>query len=181
MSGQISEAFSVLRSAVECAWYALHIAKDPKGTERGEIWLRRNENAVAKSRCRSEFTVKNLRQTHEELDPKTVADLHKIYEDLIDYGAHPNQFGVLMAMRKSATDAQTDFSVGILDAEHLHIALALKMAVGVALGALKTFQLVFPERFTITGIDIEIQTLIVRANAVFKTYATKHKNGGRTG
>ena len=31
MSGQVSEAFAVLRSGVECTWYALHIAKDPKG------------------------------------------------------------------------------------------------------------------------------------------------------
>lgn len=57
MSGQVPEAHSVLRSGVECAWYALHIAKDPKGTERCEIWLRRNEDEAAKSRCKSEFTV----------------------------------------------------------------------------------------------------------------------------
>jgi hypothetical protein len=180
MSGQVSEAFSVLRSVVECAWYALHIAKDPKGTERAEIWLRRNENAVAKSRCKSEFSITKVRQTHEDLDPNTVADLHKLYENLIDFGAHPNQFGVMMAMRKSGDDRQLDFSVGILHAEPLPIALALKMAVGVALGALKTFQLVFPERFTIIGIDVEIQKLIGDANSIFKAYA-KDKSGGRTG
>ena len=180
MSGQVSEAFSVLRSAVECAWYALHIAKDPKGTERAEIWFRRNENAVAKSRCKSEFSITKVRQTHEDLDPNSVADLHKLYENLIDFGAHPNQFGVMMAMRKSGDARQLDFSVGILHAEPLPIALALKMAVGVALGALKTFQLVFPERFTIIGIDVEIQKLIGDANSIFKAYA-KDKSGDRTG
>ena len=71
------------------------IAKDPKGTQPAQIWLRRNEDAIAKSRCKSEFTVTKLRQTHEALDPDTAADLHKIYEDLIDFGAHPNQFGAL--------------------------------------------------------------------------------------
>ena len=55
MSGQVSEAFPVLRSAIESTWYALHIAKDPKGTERSEIWLRRNENEVAKAKCKSEL------------------------------------------------------------------------------------------------------------------------------
>ena len=157
MSGQVSEAFAVLRSGVECTWDALHIAKDPKGTQRAEIWSRRNEDTIAKSRCKSEFTVTKLRQTHEALDPDTAADLHKIYEDLIDFGAHPNQFGVMMAMRKSGDDAQIDFSVGILHAEPLPMVLALRMAVGVALGALKTFQLVFPDRFMLTGIDMEVQ------------------------
>jgi hypothetical protein len=47
MSGQVSEAFPVLRSAVESTWYALHIAKDPKPTERSEIWLRSTKNRVS--------------------------------------------------------------------------------------------------------------------------------------
>jgi len=84
--------------------------------------------------------------------------------------AHPNQFGVLAAMRKSGDDT---FSVGILHAEPLRIVLALRMAVGVAIGALKTFQLVFPERFTIAGIDLKIEKLIEEANALFKSYVSK--------
>jgi hypothetical protein len=178
MSGQVSEAFSVLRSGVECTWYALHIAKDPEGSERAKIWLRRNEDGVAKLRCKSEFTVTKLRQTHEASDPQTAADFHRIYEELIDFGAHPNQFGVMLPMRKAGNHREIDFSVGILHAEPLHIVLGLRMAVGVALGALKTFQLIFPERFTITGIDVEIQNLIAHANSVFKAYATKDKSGG---
>ena len=87
----------------------------------------------------------------------------------------------MMAMRKSGDDAQTDFSVGILHAEPLPMVLALRMAVGVALGALKTFQLVFPERFMLTGIDMEVQNLIAEANSVLKSYAPKDQSGGRTG
>jgi hypothetical protein len=165
MSGQGSEAFPVLRSAVECTWYALHIAKDPKGTERAEIWLRRNEDAIAKSRCKSEFTVAKLRQTHDALDPNTAKDLPGIYEDLIDFGAHPNQFGVMTAMRKSGGEKQVGFSIGILHAKPLSIVLALRMAVAVAIGALKTFQLVFPERVTLAGIDLEIQRSVDRSTA----------------
>ena len=81
--------------------------------------------------------------------------MHRIYEDLIDFGAHPNQFGVMMGMRKSGDGKRVDFGVGILHAERLGIVLALRMAVGVAVGVLKAFQLVFPERFTIVGIDVE--------------------------
>ena len=181
MSGQFSETFPVLRSAVECTWYALHIAKDPKGTERAEIWLRRNENDAAKLRCKSEFSVAKVRQTHGALDPSTAKELHGIYEKLIDFGAHPNQLGVMTALRKSEADKQVDFSVGILHAEPLSIVLALRMAVAVAMGALKTFQLVFPERFTLAGIDLEIEKLISKANTLFKSYAPKRNKAGPTG
>ena len=180
MSGQVSEAFPVLRSAVECTWYSLHIGKDPTGTKRAEIWLRRNEDAGSKSRCKSEFTISNLRRTHDALDPNTAKDLHAIYEDLIDFGAHPNQFGVMIAMRKSESEKQNDFSVGILHAESLPIVLALRMAVAVAIGALKTFQLVFPERFTLAGIDLEIHKIVGEAEILFKSYAAKENKAGRT-
>jgi hypothetical protein len=179
--GRFLKRFQYFGSGVECTWYALHIAKDPEGTERSEIWLRRNEDEAAKSRCKSEFTVAKVRQTHSDLDANTAKELHGFYEDLIDFGAHPNQFGVMTAIRKSETDKQIDFSVGILHPEPLTVLFALRMAVGVAIGALKTFQLVFPERFTLVGIDLEIEKLILEANALFKSYAPKGNRAGRTG
>ena len=182
MSGQVSEAFPVLRSAIESTWYALHIAKDPKGTERSEIWLRRNENEAAKARCKSQFTVTKVKQTHEALDASTAKELQGIYENLIDFGAHPNQFGVMTSMKKkSESEKQTNFSVGILYPERLPVLFALRMAVGVAIDTLKTFQLVFPERFTLAGIDLEVGKLIAEANALFKSYAPTVNNTGPTG
>jgi hypothetical protein len=86
----------------------------------------------------------------------------------------------MMAMRKSGDGTRVDFGVGILHAERLGIVLALRMAVGVALGAFKAFQLVFPERFTIAGIDMEIEKLIEDANTLFKSYAPKDERRGRT-
>ena len=49
MSGQVPESFPVLRSVVESAWYALHIAKDPRGTKRYEIWQLRDETKAGAS------------------------------------------------------------------------------------------------------------------------------------
>ena len=104
------------------------------------------------------------------------------HENLIDFGGHPNQFGVMTSMKKkSESDKQIDFSVGILYPERLPVLFAVRMAVGVALGALKTFQLVFPERFTLAGIDLEVEKLIAEANALFKSYAPKISNAGPTG
>jgi hypothetical protein len=174
MSGQVSEAFPVLRSAIESTWYALHIAKDPNGTERSEIWLRRNESEAAKAKCKSEFTVAKVRQTHKTLNANTAKELHGIYKNLIDFGAHPNQFGVMTSMKKnSESEKQVNFSVGILYPDRLPVLFALRMAVGVAIGT--------PQRFTLAAIDLEVEKLITEANALFRSYAPKVGNPGPTG
>jgi hypothetical protein len=182
MSGQVSEAFPILRSAIESTWYALHIAKDPKSTERAEVWLKRNDSEAAKAKCKSEFTIAKVKQTHAALDASTAKELSGNYEILIDYGAHPNQFGVMTSTKKKAeSDKQIDFSVGILYPEPLLVLFAVRMSVAVAIGALKTFELVFPERFRLAGIDLEVEKLTRVANALFKSYAPKVNKADRNG
>ena len=78
MSGQVAESFPVLRAGVEQAWYALHIAKDPNPSERARIWLNRNQSEMEKSQCKSEFTVGNVRSTHERLDANTAQTLSQL-------------------------------------------------------------------------------------------------------
>ncbi len=171
MSGQVLESYAVLRSGVEQTWYALHIAKDPKPPARATTWLNRNQSDKEKSRCKTEFSVAQVRATHEALDSNTAKDLHATYETLIDFGAHPNQFGVLTSMTKVNADQQTNFSIGILAPQPMPVLFALRMAVAVALGSLKVFQLVFPERFALLGIDQDTANLISEANTLFKSYA----------
>lgn len=91
MSGQVAEAFVLLRAAVEQSWYALHMAKDPKEDARVVIWLRRNDDDRATNKYKAEFTVKNVRSTHEGLDAAAASQLHRIYEQLIDYGAQTSR------------------------------------------------------------------------------------------
>jgi hypothetical protein len=54
--------------------------------------------------------------------------MHKIYETLIDYGAHPNMAGVLTTLSKTETRDQQNFKVRILFAEQMTMAFALRMA-----------------------------------------------------
>jgi hypothetical protein len=181
LSGQGLESCPVLRAAVEQAWYALHIAKGPKPPSRVETWLNRNMGSAERSRCKSEFTLGTVRRTHEEIDPDTARTLHEIYERLIDFGAHPNQFGVMAAAKRSESEGKTIFGIHILQAEPLAIAWALKMASGVAIGALKVSQAIFPERFTLLGIDRSIDGLAARANAVFNSHSLGRNKQDATG
>lgn len=173
MSGQIAEAFPILRQAIEQAWYALHIAKDPSAPSRMEVWLNRNDDAEAKLKCKQEFTIANVRATHEALDPYTARHLQGLYESVIDYGAHPNQLGVLIGIAHSKGEKKIDYKVGIIYPETLSMMVTVRLAVAVAVGALKVFQRIFSERFEIMSIDNKIEGLVVQLNSVFKPYLQK--------
>jgi hypothetical protein len=171
MSGQLSESYAVLRAAIEQAWYALHMAKDPQPPNRVKVWLSRNHDEISKSKCKSEFTVTNVRSTHDSLDSVAAKQLHQLYETMIDFGAHPNQLGVLMAMNKSGTEQAISYQVGILFTNTVPLVATLQKAAAVAVGALKVFQLILSERFKIMGLDKEIKALVGELNSVFKPYA----------
>jgi hypothetical protein len=114
MSGQLSESYVLLREAIEQAWYALHIARDPRPPDRTTVWLCRNDDQASKAKCKTEFTVRNVRSTHESVDPETAKQLHDLYETMIDFGAHPNQMGLLAFLKYSETDKEINYQVGML-------------------------------------------------------------------
>ena len=171
MSGQLSESYAILRVAIEQAWYALHIAKDPQAPNRSTMWLCRHDDDASKAKCKSEFSVQRVRSTHEALDPITADLLHQLYETTIDFGAHPNQRGLLSSMRRAETQTDTTYQVGILHPEPVARSLSLKTCVEVAVGVLKVFQLVFPERFRIMSLDTEIEGIIQDLKRVIESYA----------
>jgi len=175
MSGQLPESYAVLRTSIEQAWYALHIAKDPHPPKRVTVWLCRNDDETSRSKCKNEFTLQNVRSTHESFDSVTAKQLHELYERMIDYGAHPNQQSLFLAMSQAETDEETNFTVGILWASPDSILLTVRMAVAVAVGALKVFQRVFPERYRLISLDEEIEALVGELNSAFKTYESQLK------
>ena len=111
-----------------------------------------------------------MRATHAKLDPAAEVALHALYEWVIDFGAHPNKQGVLVAMTRTDTDEKSTFGVELLTDKPALIAAALKAGTEAAIGALKTFRLIFPQSFAIMGMDDEIAKLVGALNAVFKSY-----------
>ena len=171
MSGQIGEAHVLNRAAIEQAWYALHIAKDPEPWKRAEIWLRRNESADAKASCKAEFTVAKVRATHSSLDVGNAKDLSELYELTIDFGAHPNQMGVLGSIRRVEDAEKVVYNVGILAPNTLGVMAAIRMTIAIAIGVFRVFRVIYPERFAIVGLDGEIASLVAALNTVFKPFA----------
>jgi hypothetical protein len=186
LSGQLVEAHAVLRVGIEEAWYALHIATPPEAAadqdqptpmSRWEVWMRRTDSPSAKRRCKDEFTIRNVRTTHERIDSTTAAHLHAVYETLIDFGAHPNEQGLLSSIMKTEDDREIQYQVGILAPHELPLVMTLRLSVAVAVGALKIFQRIFPERFELMSIDVEIDKLVAGLNTVFKQWANTSEDG----
>ncbi len=171
MSGQLPEAHAVLRLAIEQAWYALHMAKDPNPSERAVIWLNRNDDETAKGKCKSEFTITNVRATHRSVDRLNEPKLHLLYERVIDFGAHPNQQGLLSSAIQKEDEKEIVTTVGVLHPETTGVVVTLKTSCEVAIGTLKVIELMFPERFRIAQIDKRIDDFTARAYAVFQRYA----------
>jgi len=170
MSGQMPEAFCLIRSVIETSWYALHIARDPKVTQRAECWLRRNETDDAKRRCKQEFTISRVVATHRNCDSVTAGQLHTIYERTIDAGAHPNQFGAMGSMMSFDAADQITYSVGILYPAQLQVLFTVKTAAEAAIGGLKVFAQIFPERFRLVGLDENVESLVSELNVIFLNY-----------
>jgi len=135
--------------------------------ERAEVWLRRSDDDAAERRCSTEFSIKNVRQTHATLDAANEHALHEVYRRTIAFGGHPNERGVLSATARTDTGATYTYEVAQLTDRPLLIAAALKATVEAAVGALRTFRLVFPERFEIMGLDRDVEKLVNEHNAVF--------------
>jgi len=96
LSGQIPEAFVLLRSCIEYSLYALHINRNP---EAGDKWINRHENNEALQYARNEFQFKNVIKTLETIDPSICRTSRLLYERSIDFGAHPNERSITSSLK----------------------------------------------------------------------------------
>ncbi len=168
MSGQHPEAFPVIRAQLEQSWYAFHIAMDEsEGLDRVTTWLRRNEDAETRKRCIKEFAVGNVRATHALHDSTNAADVNAIYEELIDFGAHPNPLGVLGSIRHTVGPEHNVYHVSILGNAPTPTLLTLRYACAIAISSLRMMELARPLRFKITDQDTTIAQLRSRLTPVF--------------
>ncbi len=156
LSGQVTEAYMVLRGCLENSLYGLHFSNYP---DTREVWLRRNDDEDSKRRCKNEFTSGNVLKTLESRDTKLHKIAKKLYETTIDCGAHPNELGLLSMMRKALDEHKIDFMVDYLTGDSPPLRLGLKMTARVGVCSLFIFKIVFKERFDILGISKELEKL----------------------
>jgi len=156
-SGQLPEAYMILRGCLENALYGLFTHENPG---LGEVWLRRHDDAASRQRVRDEFKIGRMMDLLEARDPGTGRAARDLYERTIDFGAHPNELALTSVLRLTWGEGAVRFDLNYLsDNSTPALALCLKTNAQVGVCALGTFRLVVPERFDLLGLSDELTRL----------------------
>ena len=150
LSGQIAEAYMVLRGCLESALYGLYLAGD---TSRQEIWFRRHDDGESLQRVREEFTIRKVLDHLRSIDGKTHKVAKQLYDQTIDYGAHPNERAVSTQIKTESTCSRVDFTAEYFLCGDLPQQVSLKTASQIGICCLDIFHYVWRDRYRILGID----------------------------
>lgn len=157
LSGQATETYACLRAALENALYGFYLSRNPVSRE---TWLRRHENDAARQAVRDEFTIRRLLDTIKAADAQEGNVAQTLYNETIDYGAHPNERALIQAFKMEKGEGRIEFKVGYLvRGDSPASLLALKRAAQVGVSVLSVFRLVYRERFDILGLSDTIRRL----------------------
>lgn len=140
---QCAEAPCVLRLALECAGYAALLVDDQR---LAELWLRREESPESKRAVRDAFTPTKTQNAIAQRDRDHAALFRRLYDELIDFGAHPNPNMVLGSLTMTRTEQNTRVSSAYLPGGGPLLDMMLRRLVQVGIWLLRLFALLFPAR-----------------------------------
>ncbi len=107
-SGQVTEAYVLLRACLENSLYSFYVTTDP---QLPAIWSVREDNDGAKKKCRDTFTVRKIFDEVKKQAPQVKADAHREYELCIDRGGHPNKHSVSPNLKVSDDGLHDDLLI----------------------------------------------------------------------
>lgn len=156
LSGQVPEAYMVLRGCLENAFYGFYVLRKP---ESKETWLRRHDDEKSKKKVRKEFKISNLLDLLENEDDRLRDIASNLYERTIDYGGHPNERALLSVTTKIVDEHKTTFQSAYLIGNEPALELCLKSCSQIGVCSLSIFQMIYKERFDILGLSNALKVL----------------------
>jgi hypothetical protein len=155
-SGQIPEAYMVLRGCLENALYGLYLSKHPESCEK---WLCRHDSEDAYRRVKQEFQIRRLQDFLAEIDNNLYQATNSLYNRTIDYGAHPNERALTSNLRRTEKNNCITFDLNYLTGNSLGLRLCLKSTAQIGVCSLYIFRHVYFERYDILGIAAKLDKL----------------------
>jgi hypothetical protein len=156
LSGQVCEAFVMMRSCLEYAGYALIIFSDPRLEP---VFASRHVDLVAFKSHRQAFNPEKIETVIEARDPELSRLFELFYQRTIDFGAHPNPDATFSAMEMSADNADNSFTALAMVTDPKVLLHAMKSVAQVGLTALLIFQHIFRAKFELLGLSAEMDAL----------------------
>lgn len=156
MSGQVYESNALLRAALEATSYGLFIGDD---ATKFEIFMARHDTPEGADKVRSTFSARKMATHLRTMSGPLADDFDKLYDMMIDNGAHPNQRGLTF---NSAIREEGDNKV--IDTIYLHgggmaLDLGLKNVVRVGMVVLHLFRLVYAPKFELLGVSAALDKM----------------------
>lgn len=130
MSGATPEAFALSRGAIESVLYAFYVFKN---FELATLWLTRADN---KKKFRQTFIIGNTLGKLKSSNSELGHDVEKVYEQSIDFGAHPNEMSITSNITITVTDNQRELKFHYLSESLLSRYHCLQETIKVGIHAL---------------------------------------------
>ena len=125
MGGQIFESHGLLRLSLEHAAYGYYIGSDSGRMER---WLRRDESGDNRKSVRKEFHNEKIKGYIEASAPQMLKIYNHLYNQLIEFGAHPNEMGYSLNSNVSEVDGNVHFETLYLQGDSIQLDMSMKVA-----------------------------------------------------
>jgi hypothetical protein len=163
LAGQVAESFVMMRSCLEYAGYALAIFADPRledAPSREEVFVNRHVDDASMKAQKEEFKIANIRETIAVFDQKLANIFKFLYDRTIDFGGHPNPYGMLSAMNIGMDNEEmTSITTLALTVEATPLEFSMKSVAQVGLTSLYVFQHIFKAKFELLGVRAEMDAL----------------------
>lgn len=155
-SSALADTFPHIRACLEYAAYALHIDQTPA---LAETWLKRHDSDPARAAVRREFSIVNLRASIKGRDRHAEEVFHRLYEESIDFGAHPNERAVTGSLEIETTDQGREFKQLWFHGDGQTLDYVLVSTARAGICALQILQNVFGARFELLSVNADLLNL----------------------
>jgi hypothetical protein len=155
LSGQVCEAFVMMRSCLEYAGYGLIIFREP---ELERVFSSRHAASEDLRSHRKAFNPGAIKRVLDLSDSDLSNLFEKFYQRTIDFGAHPNPHATFSAMEMHADNSFTALAM-VTETDHQVLLHAFKSVAQVGLTALFIFQHVFKAKFELLSLRAEMERL----------------------
>jgi hypothetical protein len=154
--GQIPETYMLLRGCLENAVYGFYFHHKPESHDR---WLKRHQTATAEKIVRDEFKIRRMLRLLTDHDNEVGPIVTMLYERTINYGAHPNERGVLQTAKLTSDETHHRLELIYLAGDNKALLACLKSTAQVGVASLKIFRHAMPERYDLLGLTALLSSL----------------------
>lgn len=155
LSGQVAEAYVLMRAALEAALHGLFIFDDPQGQK---LWISRNDDEEGHDRAQAIFNGPEPLSNLQQIDPATAGIYEQLLARTIDRQLHPNTYAQ-GAQQSPNGGASADFTRSYFVRGDEVQRSCLRSVAQVGICCLTIFYYAFADRYRELQLDASVKRL----------------------